>query len=31
MGSRMGHSLGQAVFDDIIDEANFEVIGGQAY
>jgi len=31
MGSRIGHSLGQAVFDAIIDEANFEVIGGQAY
>lgn len=31
MGSRMGHSLGKAVFGSIIDEANFEIMDGQVY
>lgn len=31
MGSRIGHSLGSAVFSAIMDEANFEIVGGQVY
>lgn len=31
MGSRLGHALGKAVISGIIDEANFEIIDGQAY
>ena len=31
MGSRLGHTLGKAVFEGIIDEANFEIMEGQAY
>jgi hypothetical protein len=31
MGSRIGHSLGKAVYDVIIDEANFGILDGQVY
>jgi hypothetical protein len=31
MGSRMGHTLGQAVFSSIISEANFQVVEDQTY
>lgn len=30
-GSRIGHTLGKAVFEAIIDEANFEIMAGQVY
>lgn len=29
LGSRIGHSLGRAVFEAVLDEANFEILKGQ--
>lgn len=29
MGSRVGHTLGRAIIEFILDEANFEIVGGQ--
>lgn len=31
MGSRIGHTLGKAVYEAILSEANFEVVQGQVY
>jgi hypothetical protein len=31
MGSRVGHTLGKAVYDAILSEANFEIMEGQVY
>lgn len=31
MGSRIGHTLGKAVYEAILDEANFEIVENQVY